>query len=112
MEREEKLFYPEVKFYGEELLLYLRCIRQEYDISFHPLYWIHRRLISFANCMYFRWTKYIGPEVKFYGEELLLYLRCIRQEYKVVYEPRLLIYHMVSLIPLKCSFLKILYLRS
>ena len=41
-----------------------------------------------------REEKLFYPEVKFYGEELLLYLRCIRQEYKVVYEPRLLIYHM------------------
>lgn len=36
VEKEEVLFYPEIKFYGEELLLYLRCKRNHYKIVFNP----------------------------------------------------------------------------
>ena len=41
MEKEEKIFYPEVRFYGEELLLYLRSRRQQYKIVYEPKLLIH-----------------------------------------------------------------------
>lgn len=41
IEKERILFWPEKRFYGEELLLYLRCIRNDYKIVFNPELLVH-----------------------------------------------------------------------
>lgn len=55
---------------------------------------IHGSCIIISKLFIEKEAKLFYPETNFYGEELLLYLRCKRNNYKIVFTPKLLVYHL------------------